>query len=166
MTDGDKDETVPGAIAGAGPGNTGGTGTGIGSGPTGGEGPSIAGGPATPGGGDESVGSGASVDDVAREAGEEEDAAVDLGSELSFPASDPPAYMGAGAITGPPVRDEEHPQQPVISPEHEAQNDPRELAPEKAAHGPEGVAGERDRKHDPSEAAAGSEVGGDLDEEG
>ncbi len=105
----------PGAAAQGGPGNTGGTGTGTGSGPTGGRGPSIAGGPRGPGGGDEVPATGPSADDVPDEATQADQEAVDLGSELSFPASDPPAYMGAGAITGPPIRDEERPEEPVIS---------------------------------------------------
>ena len=41
----------------------------------------------------------------------EADEAVDLGSELSFPASDPPAYMGSFAITGaPPKRESTEPE--------------------------------------------------------
>ena len=101
----------PGGATQGGLGNTGGTGTGTGSGPTGGRGPSIAGGP----GGDEAPAHGPSADDVPEEATAEEQEAVDLGSELSFPASDPPAYMGAGAITGPPMRDEDKPEEPVVS---------------------------------------------------
>ena len=80
-------------------------------GPKGGHGASIARGP----GADRRPAAGHSAEDVADEATQAEQEAVDLGSELSFPASDPPAYMGAGAITGPPMRDEEHPQEPVIS---------------------------------------------------
>lgn len=30
---------------------------------------------------------------------------IDAGSEYSFPASDPPSYMGGSAIAGPPPRD-------------------------------------------------------------
>lgn len=104
----------PGGATQGGPGNVGGTGTGTGSGPTGGRGPSVAGGPGGPGG-DEVPSAGPSVDDVPDEATEADQEAVDLGSELSFPASDPPAYMGAGAITGPPIRDEKRPEEPVIS---------------------------------------------------
>jgi hypothetical protein len=40
---------------------------------------------------------------------------VELGSELSFPASDPPAYMGSGTIAGPPIRDRKKPEEPMIS---------------------------------------------------
>jgi hypothetical protein len=32
----------------------------------------------------------------------EEDDLVDAGSEYSFPASDPPSYMGGALIAGPP----------------------------------------------------------------
>lgn len=37
-----------------------------------------------------------------QEASEETEKLVDVGSELSFPASDPPSYMGGSAIIGPP----------------------------------------------------------------
>lgn len=36
------------------------------------------------------------------QSGTKEPDAVELGSELSFPASDPPSYMGSTAIAGPP----------------------------------------------------------------
>jgi hypothetical protein len=37
-----------------------------------------------------------------------EQAMVDLGSESSFPASDPPSYMGGTAVAGPPPRNDSH----------------------------------------------------------
>jgi len=42
----------------------------------------------------------------------EEDDLVDAGSEYSFPASDPPSYMGGAAVAGPPPH-EEPPREPV-----------------------------------------------------
>ncbi len=117
------------------------------------------------GGGSPAAGS--SAEDVRREVDEEDDAAVGLGSELSFPASDPPAYMGSGSITGPPMRDKAHPQAPVRS--THAEEDPRD-DPSVAEGRSATVAGEDGRTKrkaapDPSEAAAGSEIGGDLDME-
>jgi hypothetical protein len=117
------------------------------------------------GGGSSSAGP--STQGVRRDVDEEDDAAVDLGSELSFPASDPPAYMGAGAITGPPMRDAAHPQAPVVS--KHAEEDPRD-DPSVAEGRSATVAGESGRAErrpgpDPSGAAAGSEIGGDLDME-
>jgi hypothetical protein len=43
---------------------------------------------------------------------EKEDALVDVGSEYSFPASDPPSYMGGTAVAGPPPH-EGPPREPV-----------------------------------------------------
>ena len=42
----------------------------------------------------------------------EEDDLVDAGSEYSFPASDPPSYMGGSAVAGPPPQ-KEPPREPV-----------------------------------------------------
>jgi hypothetical protein len=42
----------------------------------------------------------------------EQDDLVDTGSEDSFPASDPPSYMGGSAVAGPPPHDEP-PREPV-----------------------------------------------------
>ena len=39
---------------------------------------------------------------------------VDAGSEYSFPASDPPLYMGGAAIAGPPLEDGEPPREHVV----------------------------------------------------
>jgi hypothetical protein len=36
----------------------------------------------------------------------DEDDLVDAGSEYSFPASDPPSYMGGSAVAGPPPHEE------------------------------------------------------------
>ncbi|WP_201831117.1 hypothetical protein [Microvirga zambiensis] len=41
-----------------------------------------------------------------------EDELVDAGSEYSFPASDPPSYMGGSAVAGPPPQ-KEPPREPV-----------------------------------------------------
>lgn len=38
---------------------------------------------------------------------------VDAASELSFPASDPPSYMGGAAVAGPPPEDDEPAREPV-----------------------------------------------------
>ncbi|MEZ0171922.1 hypothetical protein [Microvirga sp. TS319] len=42
-----------------------------------------------------------------------EDDLVDAGSEYSFPASDPPSYMGGTLVTGAPARDGSPPREPV-----------------------------------------------------
>lgn len=42
-----------------------------------------------------------------------EDDLVDAGSEFSFPASDPPSYMGGTLVTGAPARDGSPPREPV-----------------------------------------------------
>jgi hypothetical protein len=39
---------------------------------------------------------------------------VDAGSEYSFPASDPPSYMGGAAVAGPPPEDGEPPHERVV----------------------------------------------------
>jgi hypothetical protein len=39
---------------------------------------------------------------------------VDAGSEYSFPASDPPSYMGGAAVAGPPPEDGEPPHEHVV----------------------------------------------------
>ena len=108
---------------------------------------------------------GPSAEDVRRQ---EDDAAVELGSELSFPAGDPPAYMGAGNITGPPMRDAAHPEAPVHS-AHAGIGDPRDDLSVAEGCSPivavDGGLAKRRSAPDPSEAAAGSEIGGDLDME-
>jgi hypothetical protein len=43
----------------------------------------------------------------------EEDDLVDAGSEMSFPASDPPSYMAGTAVAGPPPEDADEPREPV-----------------------------------------------------
>jgi hypothetical protein len=42
-----------------------------------------------------------------------EDDLVDAGSEYSFPASDPPSYMGGSAVAGPPPHEEAPPREPA-----------------------------------------------------
>ena len=42
-----------------------------------------------------------------------EDDLVDAGSEYSFPASDPPSYMGGTLVTGAPPHDGLPPREPV-----------------------------------------------------
>ena len=44
-----------------------------------------------------------------QEASEETEKLIDAGSELSFPASDPPSYMGGSAIVGPPPSSNDEP---------------------------------------------------------
>ncbi|WP_230532389.1 hypothetical protein [Microvirga roseola] len=55
----------------------------------------------------------------------EEDDLVDAGSEYSFPASDPPSYMGGTLVLGPPAHDGQPPREPVS---HEL-SDPSEAKP-------------------------------------
>jgi hypothetical protein len=51
-----------------------------------------------------------------QEASEETEKLIDAGSELSFPASDPPSYMGGSAIIGPPPSThDEPPREPPIT---------------------------------------------------
>lgn len=57
-----------------------------------------------------------------------EDDLVDAGSEYSFPASDPPSYMGGSAIAGPPPHGEP-PREPVLH----AVSDPEEVKPARDA---------------------------------
>jgi hypothetical protein len=38
---------------------------------------------------------------------------VDAASEMSFPASDPPSYMGGAAVAGPPPEDDEPAREPA-----------------------------------------------------
>ncbi|MBQ0824576.1 hypothetical protein KBI52_30715 [Microvirga sp. HBU67558] len=54
----------------------------------------------------------------------EEDDLVDAGSEYSFPASDPPSYMGGSAVAGPPPQKE-----PAREPVTKAVSDPDEVKP-------------------------------------
>jgi hypothetical protein len=54
----------------------------------------------------------------------EEDDLVDAGSEYSFPASDPPSYMGGSAVAGPPPQKE-----PAREPVNKAVSNPEEVKP-------------------------------------
>ena len=62
----------------------------------------------------------------------EEDDLVDAGSEYSFPASDPPSYMGGSAVAGPPPQKE-----PAREPVNKAVSDPEEVKP--AGDDPQGT---------------------------
>jgi hypothetical protein len=53
---------------------------------------------------------------------------VDAGSELSFPASDPPSYMGGAAVAGPPPS---QPGEPPREPSVKTVSDPGEVKPTK-----------------------------------
>lgn len=54
----------------------------------------------------------------------EEDDLIDAGSEYSFPASDPPSYMGGSAVAGPPPQKE-----PAREPVTKAVSNPEEVKP-------------------------------------
>ncbi|EIM27146.1 hypothetical protein [Microvirga lotononidis] len=62
----------------------------------------------------------------------EEDELVDAGSEYSFPASDPPSYMGGSAVAGPPPQKE-----PAREPVNTTVSNPDEVKP--AGDAPEGT---------------------------
>lgn len=62
----------------------------------------------------------------------EEDDLIDAGSEYSFPASDPPSYMGGSAVAGPPPQKE-----PAREPVTKAVSDPEEVKP--AGDAPQGT---------------------------
>lgn len=62
----------------------------------------------------------------------ETDDLVDAGSEYSFPASDPPSYMGGSAVAGPPPQTE-----PAREPVSQAVSDPDEVKP--AGDAPQGT---------------------------
>jgi hypothetical protein len=64
--------------------------------------------------------------------GKKEDDLVDAGSEYSFPASDPPSYMGGALIVGAPPHDGTPPRDPAS---HELSN-PDEAKP--AENAPQG----------------------------
>lgn len=63
---------------------------------------------------------------------EHEDDLVDIGSEESFPASDPPSYMGGASVAGPPPHDE-----PPREPVNRELSNPEEAKP--AAAAPQGT---------------------------
>ena len=54
----------------------------------------------------------------------EQEDLIDAGSELSFPASDPPSYMGGSAVAGPPPQ-KEPPREPV----NKTVSNPEEVKP-------------------------------------
>lgn len=74
----------------------------------------------------------------------EEDDLVDAGSEYSFPASDPPSYMGGSAVAGPPPQEE-----PAREPVTKSVSDPEEVKP--AGDAPQGMdpaqTGDGSKKH-------------------
>jgi Protein of unknown function (DUF2934) len=76
---------------------------------------------------------------------------VDAGSEYSFPASDPPSYMGGAAVAGPPPEDGEPPHEHVIV----ELTDPNEAKP--AEDAPQGTDPRRSGalKNPPSEMPSG-----------
>ena len=63
-----------------------------------------------------------------QEASEETEKLIDAGSELSFPASDPPSYMGGSAIIGPPPSTTHEPPREASITEV---SDPAEVTPTK-----------------------------------
>jgi hypothetical protein len=73
-----------------------------------------------------------------------EDDLVDAGSEYSFPASDPPSYMGGSAVAGPPPQKE-----PAREPVNQTVSNPDEVKP--AGDAPQGTdpaqAGNAPEKH-------------------
>jgi hypothetical protein len=74
----------------------------------------------------------------------EEDDLVNAGSEYSFPASDPPSYMGGSAAAGPPPQSE-----PAREPVTQAVSNPDEVKP--AGDAPQGTdpakTGDAPKKH-------------------
>jgi len=62
----------------------------------------------------------------------DEDDLVDAGSEYSFPASDPPSYMGGSAVAGPPPQKE-----PAREPVNQTVSNPDEVKP--AGDAPQGT---------------------------
>jgi len=75
-----------------------------------------------------------------------EDELVDAGSEYSFPASDPPSYMGGSAVAGPPPQ-KEPPREPVsktvsnpeeVKPAGDALPNPEQSQADKSSKKPSG----------------------------
>ena len=77
----------------------------------------------------------------------EEDDLVDTGSEDSFPASDPPSYMGGSAVAGPPPHEE-----PARDAVNQKLTNPDEAKP--AGDAPQGTDPARVGKAPPSPARA------------
>jgi hypothetical protein len=65
-----------------------------------------------------------------------EDDLVDAGSEYSFPASDPPSYMGGTLVTGAPPHDGSPPREPVSHEAKPAEDAPQEMDPARADKAP------------------------------
>jgi hypothetical protein len=78
----------------------------------------------------------------------EEDDLVDAGSEYSFPASDPPSYMGGSAVAGPPPQEE-----PAREPVTKAVSNPDEVKP--AGDDPQG-ADPAQADHEPKRPSGGN----------
>ena len=95
--------------------------------------------------------------EMPQEASEESEKLVDAGSELSFPASDPPSYMGGSAIVGPPPSTHDEP--PREAPITEV-SDPETVTPTKLDL-PKGAA----RKAEKEEIAKAATEAGDEDDE-
>lgn len=78
----------------------------------------------------------------------EQEDLIDAGSELSFPASDPPSYMGGSAVAGPPPQKE-----PAREPVTKAVSNPEEVKP--VCDAPEGT--DPARAGDASKRPSGSD---------
>ncbi|WP_230534248.1 hypothetical protein [Microvirga roseola] len=78
-----------------------------------------------------------------------EDDLVDTGSEQSFPASDPPSYMGGTSVAGPPPHE-----QPAREPPNHELTDPDEAKP--AGDAPQGTDPARVGKAPPQPGKGGN----------
>jgi hypothetical protein len=79
----------------------------------------------------------------------DEDDLVDAGSEYSFPASDPPSYMGGSAVAGPPPHEE-----PAREAANDKVSDPDEVKP--AEDAPQGTDPARVGKAPPQPGSGGN----------
>jgi hypothetical protein len=82
----------------------------------------------------------------------QEDDLVDAGSEYSFPASDPPSYMGGALVVGPPSHDGQPPREPAS---HEL-IEPAEAKP--AENAPQGTDPARVGKAPPRPGSGGNKL--------